>query len=598
MKFGKLDKKHLSVHATRLKSHLKAKAKLVHRHALSTPKKIVISYVAVLFFVIIIAQFAYPSNRIVLFESVDGVAIGGVKKDEAVKKLNALYGGAKVPIYYKDDDTLKAQPSLKDIGLTATNDARVAELGYPWYFRIIPTSLLWYHTLLSPAPVVSEQNKDTLTAYMANTFGVECRIDPKDATITFENEELKVVKSSSGGTCDYAELYGALEKVAATPNPEKIIVSGTNINPVVDDAKATSLLSVLVASIGDSVSLTVEGKVETIPKTTVYQWLDFKTEDTALVASVSAERGGAWLSEAYGSRLAVKPGVSTVTTRDFIETARVSGAPGRALDTNATTAQLTRFIRGETKTVAAVSKEVPATVVYTRSYSATDAGMAALMKHFAESHPGTYGISLVELSGARRHASYEGATQFTTASTFKLFVAYSTLLRIENGSWNWNDQISGGRDLARCFDDMIVKSDNPCAEALLLKIGFQAITSDARAIGATRTSFLGSNGIKSTADDEALLLSLLHSGQILSQQGNRDIWINALKRNIFRRGVPAGVPSAVVANKVGFLDGLLHDAAIVYSPTGTYVLVVLTNNSSWANIAELASQLEALRNGS
>jgi len=598
MNFGKVNTEQLRVHAARIKGQVKTNAKLVHRHALSTPKKVAITAVATLFIGMIIAQFVYPADKVVLFASVDGVSVGGLTKDEATKKLDTLYAEAKVPIYYRDDANLKVQPSLKDIGISTSNEARVAALNYPWYWRLVPSSLFWYQSFLPSEPITVQKSTDTLKFYMAKTFGETCKIDPVDATIAFESEKLKVVKASSGGTCDYDELYGALEKVSPVPQPEKIVVTGTNINPTVDDTKAEKVLAKLVTRIGDGVSLNIEGKKETIPQQTIYSWLEFKTEDSNLVASINNDRAGTWLSDTYGSRLAIKPGTTTVTTRDFIEVAKVAGASGRALDTTATSTRITQYIRGETESVTAASMVVPATIVYTRSYSATDTGMAALMEHFAKSHPGTYGISLVELSGARRHASYEGATQFTTASTFKLFVAYSTLLRIENGSWNWNDQISNGRNLTKCFDDMIVRSDNACAEALLTKIGFQAITNDARAIGATRTSFLGSDGIKSTAQDESLLLSLLYSGQILSQQGNRDIWINALKRNIYRQGIPAGIPGATVANKVGFLDALLHDAAIVYSPTGTYVLVIMTNNSSWANIAELASQLEALRNGS
>lgn len=201
----------------------------------------------------------------------------------------------------------------------------------------------------------------------------------------------------------------------------------------------------------------------------------------------------------------------------------------------------------------------------------------------------------MELSGERRNAAYNATTQFTTASTYKLFVAYSTLLRIESGKWKWTDKITSTRNASVCFDDMIKLSDNECAIAFLQKIGYRPITDEAHAIGATSTSFLGNDGIKSTAKDEALLLSLLHTGQILSKQSSRDKWIAAMKANVFRQGIPKGIPGATVADKVGFLDGLLHDAAIVYSPKGTYVLIILTNNASWANIAELAKEIEAVR---
>jgi len=90
-------------------------------------------------------------------------------------------------------------------------------------------------------------------------------------------------------------------------------------------------------------------------------------------------------------------------------------------------------------------------------------------------------------------------------------------------------------------------------------------------------------------------LSLLETGQILSQQSSRDVWIASMKKNVYRQGIPKGIPSAVVADKVGFLDAWLHDASIVYSPKGTYVLVIMTESSSWANIADLAGQIETLR---
>jgi len=583
--------------ATRAKGHATTAAKAVHRHALSTRKKIIISGSSLLVVGVIVAQFLYPTDKVVLFAQVDGVVVGGEAKAEAVRKLDALYAKATVPVYYNEEPSVRASPTLKDIGLTVTNEARVAALDYPWYWRLVPSSALWYQAILSVDDVSITRSGDELTAYMAKTFGSECKIAPKDASIVVEGDALKVVPATSGGTCDYAELYGALEKVAAVPAPEKITVSGTVIAPAVDDTKAKAVLDSVVARVGEGVAIQVEGKQERIPRAKVHEWLEFTVVDGVLVSSVNGEKASAWLAETFGARLAVKPGVTTVTTRDFVEISRVSGPNGRALDTSATIAQLTQFVRGENDSVIAVGRVVPATMAYTRSYSATDAGLNALMEHFAQSHPGTYGISLIELSGSRRHANYKGDTQFTTASTYKLFVAYSALLRVESGAWNWSDQIAGGRNLTQCFDDMIVKSDNPCAEAMLKKIGFQAITNEARAIGATKTSFLGSDGVKSTAQDEALLLSLLHSGQILAQQSSRDVWTNALKRNVYRKGVPAGVPGISVANKVGFLDALLHDAAIVYSPSGTYVLVVLTNGSSWANIATLASQLEALRNG-
>ena len=597
MKLKEMNREMLRYHAEKAKKHTIVAARKVHKHALSTPKRIVISAIALVLIVIIILQFAYPANKIVWFAKVDGISVGGMTKDDGTTKLNAAYANAVAPVYYKDDAAApKAKPTLPDIGVVVRNDERVAAIDYPWYWRLVPSSALWYYSLLDTGEPAVQKDTKVLDACMVKAFGAECTLAPTDATIALKGESLEVVPSTKGGTCNYDELHKSLADVQAVLYPEKIVVEGTTILPKVSDQAATTVLQDITKKVGDGVVISVNGKNEMIAKAELYKWLVFTVSGETVSYTLNAE-AVTWLGNTYGKALAITPGVTSIRTRDFVEISRSDGPSGRAIDARGSADDIVKFIKGEVTAPQAKTRVVPPTMKYTRSYSATDAGMSALMEHFAGSHPGTYGISLVELSGARRHASYNGTKQFTTASTYKLFVAYSSLLRIENGQWNWNDQITGGRNLTKCFDDMIVRSDNACAEALLKKIGFTPITNEAKAIGATRTSFLGSSGIKSTAEDESLFLSLLYSGQILSQQSSRDVLINALKRNIYRQGVPAGMPGVTVANKVGFLDGLFHDAAIVYSPSGTYVLTVLTEGSSWANIAELTRQLEALRNG-
>ena len=66
------------------------------------------------------------------------------------------------------------------------------------------------------------------------------------------------------------------------------------------------------------------------------------------------------------------------------------------------------------------------------------------------------------------------------------------------------------------------------------------------------------------------------------------------KANVYRKGIPAGT-NGTVANKVGFLNGLLHDAAIVYGSNSKYVLAIMTDGSSWNNIAELTKRIEQFR---
>ena len=143
---------------------------------------------------------------------------------------------------------------------------------------------------------------------------------------------------------------------------------------------------------------------------------------------------------------------------------------------------------------------------------------------------------------------------------------------------------------------MIVLSDNPCAEALVKKIGYTPMHREVQALGLMNTSFIDAESYKTTAGDLSTFMASLEAGQLPISAESRSRFISALKRNVYRRGIPAGA-SGAVADKVGFLDALLHDAAIVYAPSGTYVLTILTDGSSWDKIAELTREIEKLRAG-
>ena len=216
------------------------------------------------------------------------------------------------------------------------------------------------------------------------------------------------------------------------------------------------------------------------------------------------------------------------------------------------------------------------------------------LAQYIQSLNGTYSLSMVELSGQQRSVSYDDKKVSISASTYKLYVAYSVLKRIENGLWHWSDGLLESRDMSTCFDDMIVDSDNDCAEAFLNRIERVAINTEAHSIGCIDTLFSDWDYAKTTASDLALFLVKLETGQILDQQSSRDRLIDDMKRNIFRDGIPAGT-SSLVADKTGVIDDVLNDVAIIYSPTGTYVLTIMTDNSSWGTIADLTSKIEALR---
>lgn len=550
-----------------------------------------VGVVAGFFGLLTIAQLAYPWQNLPLYATIDGVAVGNQPADRVTKKLDDTYSKKRISLYFGTSTKPYRQPLPSEIGLTISSRPQVEAKAYNIWLRLVPSSLFWAHIVAgSPGPeYVHDQRKAGI--YVKKELGDSCSVKTQNATLTYKEKKLQVIPAIDGGTCRLSDVEKMLNTVRPTLANNELRIPMDEYRAPIDDGKAKDTAKQLMSRT-QTVTVQAGDSTLTIPQETLLSWLDFTAPDSGIVATVNTSRANDFLTQQLAPKVAVSAGISYITTLDFNEVSRADGITGRALDTDATVRILNQWLGGDDVRLAAQVRPVPPTPKYTRTYTQTDTGLAALLAQFAQSHNGTFGISYAELDSDHRHAGYQDTRVFRTASTYKLFVAYSTLKRIESGQWQWSDQIQGGRNLTKCFDDMIVKSDNACAEALLGKIGYTAITKEIQAIGLGRSTFLKSF-IQTTSADLATFLGALHSGQLLTPTSTNTL-LSAMKRNIYRQGIPAGA-NVVVADKVGFLDAFLHDAAIVYSPSGTYVLVAMTDGSNWGTIAELARQIENWR---
>jgi len=575
-----------------MKRHLIALHKRLRPHW----RKILIFGGGGLLFIFLIGQVLFPSDRLVPFTVIDGLSLGGFKKDDAIEQIDKAYLDKEIPLYFGSAKEAYRSPKSIEFGLTASNETRINNIDYPWYIRVIPTSILWMHFInQTKGSIDYQRDSNTLDEYIAKELGDSCNVESRNASLRLSGDDLEVVPSHNGGTCEISTVKQVLSDIQPQINNDiRVTIPMKETASTVNDEMAGKLGEDLHDKIGNGVLLMVNSASQLIARGEILSWIDFSVVDEKLSYSFNEERASVYLNKEVSPKLAVSAGTTTINTHDFVEVARVNGTNGKKLDIGTTLNNIKLFLDGNVQQAVSATSLVSPKMIFNRTYSSTDVGLSALMQQYSQDHPGIYGVSLIELSGSNRRASYNDTSSFTTASTYKLFVAYSTLKRVEEGLWHWNDSIVDTRDLSTCFDDMIVKSDNTCAAALLHKVGYSELTNEARALGCTSTSFLGSDGIKTAPADLSLFLAELQTGQMLTQQSSRDRLINAMKRNVYRQGIPAGV-GGVVADKVGFLYGLLHDASIVYSPTGTYVLVIMTDGSSWATIADFTSKIEALR---
>lgn len=546
--------------------------------------------------IFLVVQLLYPGGRMLPWQKIDGRYAGWQRKAELTDRLDNEYAQRQLKLYFGDAKKPQYSPKLSEFGLRVENTDRINTIRYPWYLRLVPTSILWAHRVVNVGEPRYARDDTMLEKYLARKLGGSCQVAPVNATAEMKDGKVAVASEEKGGTCKEGDVKRTLQQV-------KPLLSQETTGRVVMDtlpAKLTKqevrpIVDTINTQLAKSLDVTYDDKSEPIDAGEVAKWLTFSTEGDVFDVRLDSAKADGYLQGKFAKSFERAAGVSKVSTHDFVEVSRVNGHVGRKFDTGQTLEHLKEYLLAKTDTIAAGEQAMQPTVQYTRSYSNTDAGLSALMKNYAESHPGTYGVSLIELDGKRRRAAFNDSQKFTTASTYKLYVAFSALRRIESGEYKWSDQTTGGRDLAKCFDDMIVKSDNACAEALVARIGYAPITKDAQTIVSPNTTFLDRESYKTTAGDLSTFMGSLATGQVPLTPDSQARFIDALKRNVHRQGIPAGA-SGAVADKVGFLEGLLHDAAIVYSPSGTYALSIMTDKSSWANIAQLTREIDALRN--
>ena len=185
----------------------------------------------------------------------------------------------------------------------------------------------------------------------------------------------------------------------------------------------------------------------------------------------------------------------------------------------------------------------------------------------------------------------------TPASTYKLGVLVEAARQIEADQLSldekllllpedWDDgagvlqgHIGDYVTVGEALRLMITISDNTAALAINRRLGANAVNQLYDELGLSHTrQFTDEQPATATAWELATLLSLLTSGQA-AEHGATEYALALLAQEQPQAWIAAGTPpGVVVAHKSGQLPGIRNDAALVYTPSGPYALVVLTDN--------------------
>ena len=190
------------------------------------------------------------------------------------------------------------------------------------------------------------------------------------------------------------------------------------------------------------------------------------------------------------------------------------------------------------------------------------------------------GVALLATDGGELH-QYGVEEPFEAASTAKILTAAAYYSLVEEGSASLDDPL-GAYTSGFQIQAMVQDSNNDSWSLLMDAVGLPRLSDYAASLDITYDAEVNT---LSTAD-MAHLLAELFEGRLLNQQHTEQL-LSYMQDTNYEDLIPAAVPDAVtVFHKYGLLDDELHDAAILSSAEGSYVLVVYTKGADLSDVPQ------------
>lgn len=227
---------------------------------------------------------------------------------------------------------------------------------------------------------------------------------------------------------------------------------------------------------------------------------------------------------------------------------------------------------------------------------------------------GIYGIVVLNLKTGESFYMNDQQS-FETASLYKLWVMATAFNQIQNGELKEDTVLSEYADslnkrynissesaqlhegkvtytVATALEKMITISDNYAAFLLTSKVKLENIANFLKE-ATLIDSRIGSNGKLpiTTPLDTALLIAKLYKGELANEQYTNKM-LNLLKWQKLNNKIPKYLPGNIsVLHKTGELDEFTHDAGIVETLYGDYIMVILTKSNDPSNAEEHIAQI-------
>lgn len=234
----------------------------------------------------------------------------------------------------------------------------------------------------------------------------------------------------------------------------------------------------------------------------------------------------------------------------------------------------------------------------------------AIITPLLENQKGKYSVVIKNLK-TNEHYNLNENEIYTSASLYKLWTMGTVYQKIEEGTLTKEKKLSSSiESLNKIFDlgedaelsegSISSTVEEALEQMITISHNYSAMLLTVAVKNANVKKFLTDNGFtnsktgippKTTATDIAELFEKLYDGELVTPQASTEM-IDLLKRQKLNDRIPKYLPDGIeVAHKTGELAGAKHDAGIVFSEKGDYIIVLMSDTPSMEKAAEVEAKI-------
>jgi hypothetical protein len=517
---------------------------------------------------LIIFQVAWPYDRFLPFQKIDGFDVGLKTYTEASEQLRQAY--REQGVNFTSNNRVIGSSTIDEIGVEVSVDEQIEKAKFSLRDRFIPGSVLV--KMFGTVAALPETSLDTArtASFLERNYATICTVSPINATISIDGERLRLTPDETGLLCDENRFLGNIIADNLTlMQPLEVKMDGKRLDALVTTADLQEIYDTTRNQLTNGIVFVIDAeKTLSARYLDLIKWLNIETDVFGHVKiSYSDDKIREYLTNTVSAFVKQTNGVTVVTELNGVETGRKVGTTGRDLDYDKMIEAIKNYLDTNTerdKKLAVATIKTDPVVKYKRTFSKNLAGLLALFGNRLTDTPHT--VAITDLAGRGMTKSVGLDKEFTSRLAGRLMMAYIML-----------DEVKAGRVTQSCFYKVVQDYDETCTKDFLKDNDVNKLLS---VNGFHNTKINTENlSITTNATDLTNLLLAIRNGATSKDQQLGEELKKLIEANTLQLNTDA--------------DDLLMAATVVSGTNGSYVIVAV-NGGDRDNLKETLGSIEEI----